>query len=896
MAIPHTFLPNTNRRHCPAILCVPGNTPTTGTCNTIWDEYIWNNGGPSWIDKSQGQRLGLWIPRFNLRELLVNQGASWNSNPNHNNWNWQAFDRILDCKCFTDDEDAIVIVRFHYTKGLPFFLGNSTYSFIATNDDWLPAWWRTATKEKFEEFWSAFHTRYGNDTRVYGVGYTEGPGNAASPEPSDWPGFDNHAREYAKTIAEYANQAQPNWTHYIFQPNRLKINEGIVASGNTGSLTDIAVAHADPKLFTGDCGTNGGIGGSSQTVDCGSGSRYAQHVELQQNTGVLANPEEDKRACMMSAETNGVRNGFTVPSTWPGGDPFGWNQGQFFSATTNSDYMKHHVWYHSADGPIPCQIINMDHGGPDFDGQYNRSASDWKAAFDQLGAGGTGVAIPSMDGFVVDPGDGNGDVLQGQVAVTLEGFYSDISGQTEPGEQQGGDPVELIIDDSDGGPNYVETGTFSNVGATGEITFQNSTSVKTQGGMSHVIDKPENTAEGDELLLAVSANLSNTISISGWTQIAELAYENSVTLAAFRKTAGASEPTTYTYTTSQSVHTVGHISRVTGVDDTTAIDVTTTTDSGGNTTSPTFPAITPVTDNALVFRIVAQDKDGIQISGGHPAGHTGVYADRSHPTAALATGLAVSYIVKTPPGEVPSIDYTSNDSEQFVAFSIALRPSSVAGGGYLGTARQATAGSGTKKATYTFSNIPKTASYQIYARWPNGVSGVATNAPYTQSGRIGQGKLRYNQSINTDQWNLIFSYNIPIESTGPIIVEVDDDANGIILADGVRLIYRPLIGFIGVANPTLEDFTSSITASNLKAEPIAVTLDDFVSQGIGQTRGIVFPTPEEEQFPSGYSGRIISTVSFHVEADEDEFQKFKVTSKDVEFIIDRVSKGKFGKK
>ncbi len=83
--------------------------------------------------------------------------------------------------------------------------------------------------------------------------------------------------------------------------------------------------------------------------------------------------------------------------------------------------------------------------------------------------------------------------------------------------------------------------------------------------------------------------------------------------------------------------------------------------------------------------------------------------------------------------------------------------------------------------------------YDIYAWWP----AKTTNAYNTKFHIIGGGTeevIEKTQQVNGGEWN--FLKEIPLGKSGPISVKITDDANGTIVADAFRIIYKGAVSSV----------------------------------------------------------------------------------------------------
>lgn len=101
------------------------------------------------------------------------------------------------------------------------------------------------------------------------------------------------------------------------------------------------------------------------------------------------------------------------------------------------------------------------------------------------------------------------------------------------------------------------------------------------------------------------------------------------------------------------------------------------------------------------------------------------------------------------------------------------------------------AGNGNGSATWTFNNVP-TGAYEVFAKWIP-FSNRATNAPYTVlDGGATLGTVAVNQQLfptgeqsNGITWQSLGMFNT---STGTLAVQLRDNANGLVIADAIRIV------------------------------------------------------------------------------------------------------------
>jgi type II secretory pathway pseudopilin PulG len=174
---------------------------------------------------------------------------------------------------------------------------------------------------------------------------------------------------------------------------------------------------------------------------------------------------------------------------------------------------------------------------------------------------------------------------------------------------------------------------------------------------------------GDLLIAAVATDEDTSTSIAapgGWTFINRGSDSSGqVTLGAWYKIVGASEPASYTFTWTGAQQAYGWIMSFTGHDSSNPINTSSAASSSGSAT-PSSPAVTTTVDNCMILRLGAFDDDDIVIDNPGLAGHTAITMDES----AAGSAGTVSYrgfgegkrtsggtsVVVTAPGSISSGD------------------------------------------------------------------------------------------------------------------------------------------------------------------------------------------------------------------------------------------------
>ena len=95
------------------------------------------------------------------------------------------------------------------------------------------------------------------------------------------------------------------------------------------------------------------------------------------------------------------------------------------------------------------------------------------------------------------------------------------------------------------------------------------------------------------------------------------------------------------------------------------------------------------------------------------------------------------------------------------------------------------AGTGTD--TFTWKLVtPAAGTYEVFARYPAGVAGAASNAPYTIAHSGGSTTKAVDQTQQGGQWVSLGSYTFGKGISHS--VRLSDAANGTVLADAVKLV------------------------------------------------------------------------------------------------------------
>jgi hypothetical protein len=97
------------------------------------------------------------------------------------------------------------------------------------------------------------------------------------------------------------------------------------------------------------------------------------------------------------------------------------------------------------------------------------------------------------------------------------------------------------------------------------------------------------------------------------------------------------------------------------------------------------------------------------------------------------------------------------------------------------------AGDGTATATWT-PTVSRAGNYEVYAWW-TATTNRATDAPYIINYNGGTVTIDVNQQVNGGQWNLLDTVPFAQGTSGTVVLT--DDANGLVIADAIKLVPVP---------------------------------------------------------------------------------------------------------
>jgi len=204
---------------------------------------------------------------------------------------------------------------------------------------------------------------------------------------------------------------------------------------------------------------------------------------------------------------------------------------------------------------------------------------------------------------------------------------------------------------------------------------------------SIAVSKPSGTVSGDLLIgvIVTDGNAGTLTSPSSWTPIDSGTADpggtaNQVTLGAWHKIAGGSEPPSYTWSWTNSEAVYAFIIRITGHDVSDPIDVwgVATGSSTGASITVTSPSVNTNVDDTLVLRIFGADR--AMNFGSYPTGHTGITFNSSsgdNTSMYQCTGGA-AWQAQAATGATGTADFTAipntSATEEWRALTVVIAP------------------------------------------------------------------------------------------------------------------------------------------------------------------------------------------------------------------------------
>jgi hypothetical protein len=227
--------------------------------------------------------------------------------------------------------------------------------------------------------------------------------------------------------------------------------------------------------------------------------------------------------------------------------------------------------------------------------------------------------------------------------------------------------------------------------AAAAISFRSASPAVQNSGTSITIDKPAGTVEGDVMVATITAVAVPAISLAGWTSIVRTTESTNAVMETFWKTAGASEPASYSFSLGlTATAAVGGIASYVGADTLAPVD-----NSGGNSSglskigtseiAITANSINVTSHNAV---LIASFAISTQTGFAPPAGMEERYDAQSN-CGTLCTNVTgastdVSPITTGPSGNKSATTQPIGDGTySLIGQQIALRPPTLDGNGLM---------------------------------------------------------------------------------------------------------------------------------------------------------------------------------------------------------------------
>jgi len=310
----------------------------------------------------------------------------------------------------------------------------------------------------------------------------------------------------------------------------------------------------------------------------------------------------------------------------------------------------------------------------------------------------TNTISPSTAAWVISvAGSGNTNTVPTQNEGQYQPFdYNDFSSRFSVAELRGASGETSLSTSFTGGINRLcrvaASWTEVPTAPTAAPTYQSFTVAESATNVTSIaVDKPAGTASGDLLIgVIVTDGTAGTFTPpASWTLIDSGTADpggnaNQVTLGAWHKIAGGSEPSSYTWSWTYPQTVYAFIIRITGHDVSDPIDVwgVATGSSTGASITVTSPDVTTTVDDTLVLRIFGADR--AMNFGSYPAGHTGITFGSSsgdNTTMYQCTGGA-AYIAQAAIGATGTADFSAipnvSATEEWRALTVAIAPAAAA--------------------------------------------------------------------------------------------------------------------------------------------------------------------------------------------------------------------------
>ena len=270
--------------------------------------------------------------------------------------------------------------------------------------------------------------------------------------------------------------------------------------------------------------------------------------------------------------------------------------------------------------------------------------------------------------------DGNLEDTQNFTGGTAAKEYGTITwkvGIANPGGPTYAWPADGTVDDVRIYSRALDGDDITELARTAPISSPRGVKTAINGGSpltSHDIDAPAHN-EGDAIYIYASINGARQMNPpSGFSHVINSykAYSNAVTMSLFRKVAGASEPSTYTWTSLSADYSV---SMSWSIANDGGVDVVSAGNTGSSSTASCADATSTV-DNALVLRLIATDN--ATLSHGTASGHTMIGSVES----ASAATISAQYEIEETAGAVGQVQPSLGASEEWGGRTVIIKPAS----------------------------------------------------------------------------------------------------------------------------------------------------------------------------------------------------------------------------
>ena len=247
---------------------------------------------------------------------------------------------------------------------------------------------------------------------------------------------------------------------------------------------------------------------------------------------------------------------------------------------------------------------------------------------------------------------------------------SDVDGSADKGSH-GSFPAQQAGPDS-----TYDTLTEELISTPTPPTYETFAEASSSGNVVQIqVNKPSGTVEGDLLFAVFSKDDRAGVlsSPSGWTDLGEGSTGGSRILFTY-KIATASEPATYTFTSTDSDQMCVSVARFSGVDPSDPIDVYSSLNTG-NDAAPTCPTVDTGASETTILRAMGADDDDYSTPGNYPGGHVGIFTSQSTGSNGEAH-CALAYTTQSSPGATGAASYSITAAEQWGTMTVVLKPPS----------------------------------------------------------------------------------------------------------------------------------------------------------------------------------------------------------------------------